>query len=170
MGAQLWHMVKFDRTQLYRAMFYFKNNKTRAKVELSIPLCHHPYRPAVRDKCFIFGPPWIKKTAYNPQFKECIHTVYKLFVFGFTCRLLRVRVGDNNFEQNTTVLLYYCHIDGLVQYCSNSIANALELLQSCTKLSVLDTAISIKPGACNNIHNPIEIHVKPKACRISFWQ
>ena len=25
------------------------------------------------------------------------------------------------------------HIDGLVQDCSNSIANALELLQSCTK-------------------------------------
>ena len=25
------------------------------------------------------------------------------------------------------------HIDGLVQDCSNSIANALDLLQSCTK-------------------------------------
>ena len=28
------------------------------------------------------------------------------------------------------------YIDGLVQDCSNSIANALELLQSCTKLSI----------------------------------
>ena len=28
------------------------------------------------------------------------------------------------------------HVDGLVQDCSNSIANALELLQSCTKSSV----------------------------------
>ena len=27
------------------------------------------------------------------------------------------------------------HIDGFVQYCSNSIANAMELLQSCTKPS-----------------------------------
>ena len=27
----------------------------------------------------------------------------------------------------------YRHIDGLLQDCSNSIANALELLQSCTK-------------------------------------
>ena len=27
---------------------------------------------------------------------------------------------------------YQFHIDGLVQDCSNSIANALELLQSCT--------------------------------------
>ena len=28
------------------------------------------------------------------------------------------------------------HVDGLVQYCSNSIANALELLQSCSKPSM----------------------------------
>ena len=27
----------------------------------------------------------------------------------------------------------WCHIDGIVQDCSNSIANALELMQSCTK-------------------------------------
>ena len=30
-----------------------------------------------------------------------------------------------------------CYIDGLVQDCSNSIANALELLQSGTKPSIL---------------------------------
>ena len=30
---------------------------------------------------------------------------------------------------------YNVQIDGLVQNCSNSIANALELLQSCTKPS-----------------------------------
>ena len=30
----------------------------------------------------------------------------------------------------------YTHIDGLVQNCSNSIANALELLQYCTKPSI----------------------------------
>ena len=33
-------------------------------------------------------------------------------------------------------LIIQFHIDGLVQYCSNSIASALELLQSCTKLSI----------------------------------
>ena len=32
-----------------------------------------------------------------------------------------------------TYILQRLHIDGLVQDCSNSIANALELLQSCTK-------------------------------------
>ena len=31
------------------------------------------------------------------------------------------------------------HIDGLVQDCSNSIANALELLQSCTKPSIYES-------------------------------
>ena len=31
---------------------------------------------------------------------------------------------------------FHCNIDGLVQDCSNSIANALELLQSCTKPSI----------------------------------
>ena len=33
------------------------------------------------------------------------------------------------------------HIKGLVQDCSNSIANALELLQSCTKPSICDTIL-----------------------------
>ena len=32
------------------------------------------------------------------------------------------------------------HVDGLVQYCSISIANALDILQSCTKLSIYDKA------------------------------
>ena len=33
-------------------------------------------------------------------------------------------------------LQYEYHIDGLVQACSNSIADALELLQSCAKPSI----------------------------------
>ena len=47
------------------------------------------------------------------------------------------------YEQLSIVLeLVLCknkmqlHIDGSVQNCSNSIANALELLQSCTKLAI----------------------------------
>ena len=31
---------------------------------------------------------------------------------------------------------YVMHMDGLVQDCSNSIVNTLELLQSCTKPSI----------------------------------
>ena len=34
-------------------------------------------------------------------------------------------------------LMYIAYIDGSVQDCSNSIANALELLKSCTKPSIL---------------------------------
>ena len=40
------------------------------------------------------------------------------------------------FSVPAKICIYCCrswHIDGLVQDCSNSIANALELLQSCTK-------------------------------------
>ena len=33
-------------------------------------------------------------------------------------------------------LIRYSHFDDLVQGCSNSIANALELLQSCTKFDL----------------------------------
>ena len=35
------------------------------------------------------------------------------------------------------------HFDGLVQDCSNSISNALELLQSCTKPSIYDRNTNI---------------------------
>ena len=39
-----------------------------------------------------------------------------------------------------------CHnIDGLVQDCSNSIANALELLQSCTKPRYMDYEMCFVP-------------------------
>ena len=37
--------------------------------------------------------------------------------------------------------LFVLYIDGLVQDCSNSIANALELLQSCTKLSIFNKSM-----------------------------
>ena len=37
---------------------------------------------------------------------------------------------------------HYYNIDGLVQDCSNSIANALELLQSCTKPSICTTCFT----------------------------
>ena len=43
-------------------------------------------------------------------------------------------------------LLLQGHVDGLVQNCSNSIANALELLQSCAKPSMLSVANVILPG------------------------
>ena len=38
-------------------------------------------------------------------------------------------------ENRDTLATFYGQIDGLAQDCSNSIANALELLQSCTKPS-----------------------------------
>ena len=40
-----------------------------------------------------------------------------------------------HWRHNETLLDHNHEIDGLVQNCINSIADALELLQSCTKLS-----------------------------------
>ena len=40
-------------------------------------------------------------------------------------------------DNNTQGLFLHLNLDGLTQDCSNSIVNALELLQSCTKLSIL---------------------------------
>ena len=42
----------------------------------------------------------------------------------------RIKSSQNQNQQDLEE-----HIDGFVQHCSNSIANVLELLQSCTKLS-----------------------------------
>ena len=47
-------------------------------------------------------------------------------------------------------ILYTPHIDGLVQDCNNSIANALELLQSCTKPSICPIEVHF-----------IEVHIHP---------
>ena len=50
-----------------------------------------------------------------------------------------VRVGSMQkfeFAQKMFYNTRLAHIDGLAQDCSNSIANALELLQSCTKPSI----------------------------------
>ena len=52
------------------------------------------------------------------------------FIRGFS-------LGSHLFSYNTSVVMTGTyHVDGLVQDCSNSIANALELLQSCTKPSM----------------------------------
>ena len=48
----------------------------------------------------------------------------------FICKLLKFVLIGSSSNINET------YIDGLVQDCSNSIANALELLQSCTKPSI----------------------------------
>ena len=48
------------------------------------------------------------------------------------------------------------HTNGLVQDCSNSIANAQELLQSCTKpliqSVIMGSLLSVMPHICSNIH------------------
>ena len=49
-------------------------------------------------------------------------------------------VGRHTYQPQ----LCYNHIHGLVQGCSNSIANALELLQSCTKPSIYNKDVQLQ--------------------------
>ena len=49
----------------------------------------------------------------------------------------------SNDKQNLRPWYDWLYIDGLVQDCCNSIANALELLQSCTKPSIYWDEITI---------------------------
>ena len=46
------------------------------------------------------------------------------------------------------------HINGLVQDCSKSIANALEVLQSCTKISMYKQKLS-RNAACGQNSTPL---------------
>ena len=48
-------------------------------------------------------------------------------------RLLFLFILSDPLQQEMAMISHNGEIDGLVQDCSNSIANALELLQSCTK-------------------------------------
>ena len=52
-----------------------------------------------------------------------------------TCTTISHLFGFATFINDLHMVSGDTHIDGLVQDCSNSIANALELLQSCAKHS-----------------------------------
>ena len=58
-------------------------------------------------------------------------------------------LGRSLFVYHFCVLVFVCiiYIDGLVQDCSNSIANALESLQSCAKPSIC-SLLSVQFGQC----------------------
>ena len=54
-----------------------------------------------------------------------------------TMKFLRAWKQSNDFDAlRQQRLKQWSYIDGLAQHCSNSIANALELLQSCVKPSI----------------------------------
>ena len=73
----------------------------------------------------------------------------------------------NSSHRRNLGLLYSCapgHIHGLAQDCSISIANALEILQSCTKESlyreIIDCHTTTKPSV-DRVHNALDV-----LCRI----
>ena len=88
-----------------------------------------------------FNVPWKHQKAYIPNCKE------PAFFFGYVYVVWWNQLRMDSFEKSFCSRLFpktkplsvklYHHFDGLVQDCRNSIANTLELLQSCTKPSIL---------------------------------
>ena len=65
----------------------------------------------------------------GPKITSVIHVVYIIAHFSYSH-------NHHQLENMFMVRLWNNDTDGLVQDCSNSIANPMELLQSCTKLSI----------------------------------
>ena len=91
----------------------------------------------------------LKKYVYlsDCKFLDEISKYFQLIAHhAATNKIKRQIIGRCCLRQNMKCVSYYAerthgnsyeeHIDGLVQNCSYSIANALELLQSCTKPSI----------------------------------
>ena len=74
--------------------------------------------------------------------KQCYHgrAISTYPVWYLVKRMMRMI-----YIHRLCALDYTLYIDGSVQYYSNSIAIALELLQSCTKPSILLTHLVLKP-------------------------
>ena len=64
---------------------------------------------------------------------------------------MRNELGKQKKDCTQLSLRVVIHINGLVQDCSNSIANELELLQSCTKPSIYVLANWIIVGSDNGL-------------------
>ena len=66
---------------------------------------------------------------------------HKFAIHRRTC-IIKVNEGVKCLRNAATRMVILSLIDGLEQYCSNSIANALELLQPCTKPSICGDIIN----------------------------
>ena len=83
----------------------------------------------------------------GPGFKVNIHTE------------IRITISLPVYTYNIYIYQYAIyHIDGLVQDCSNSIANTLKLLQSCTKPSIYWNYIKI-----------IKVTILNSLCFVVVW-
>ena len=132
-GAIKYAAVTWERTQV-------KFVVTR-KLEIQIvKFCHLCRKAAVfdlknnfRKNCYH----WLKLEFSPLKFPSICS--YLMAQVNFTCHgqlgnhYFQTRINDKYIQHNENG---ECHIDGLVQYCIISIANALEILQSCTKPSI----------------------------------
>ena len=76
----------------------------------------------------------IKKTICSSQMMACLVTPVKLLIMHSAWWLLETLMNHTPVQvsHNRILAVQIQHINGIVQDCSNSIALAMELLQSCT--------------------------------------
>ena len=107
-------------------MTRFRYNNSHINVKLF--LCLFVYMP--------FG----LRTKQALTYKKTYNIIRKLYEMRYDIKYVMYtsvgpRIGTI-IHKLPPYVIYIYHIDGLVQDCSNSIANALELLQSCAKASI----------------------------------
>ena len=92
----------------------------------------------------------------NNQF--CAIKSYKILIFYTAEKWNASRSWDNG------LCISYIYIDGLVQGCSNSIANVLELPQSCTTPSMYNRNIYNTQVPRSDFRRPL-----PQYLRTTYW-
>ena len=82
-----------------------------------------------------------------------VKLVWMIWVTELRSSIVAVYINKKTPQSSTKhvyILWYILHIDGLAQYCSNSSALAMELLQSCAKPSICQ-----KPRTLNPTDSPL---------------
>ena len=107
------------------------------------------------------------------ELKSIMHKMIKIILlFMISMRQLKTNNSQNhNFRPNLVNANFKTYIDGLVQDCSNTTANALELLHSCTKPSICHPYENktTKRRKWHNVANwCINIHYNYKTCNGIF--
>ena len=97
------------------------------------------------QSCDIFKA-WTKWSLQQKTYSNCFDAtkIKCIWISFITTELTSISISLAGVLYGISVMLRD-YIDGLVQDCSNAIANALELLQSCTKPSIFEWNTAVTP-------------------------
>ena len=157
-------MAVTSQRTIFHAFAWMKNIWISINISLkSVPKGQISNIPALVRKCLVSAKPLSEPMMFSLLMHICITQpqsvkIYEKFTM-FLCLWQYLSV-----VLMLTFFLTY-NIDGLVQDCSNSIANTLELLQSCTKPSIC--LWCMRPCAYNKATKACmtdtETYIKPRA-------